>query len=129
LHSTSISWKKASDFRLHDDGASRCRSVIGFHLKNPLEGYRRLTFMMLDAGIVAVSPTSVWRVLGQAGLLSKWKSTPSKKGPRFEQPLAAHQHWHIDIHQHQRDVLLPRQRSIERTASSPRVDSRASSLS
>src|SRR5580704_9958702 len=27
--------------------------------------------MMLDADIVAVSPSSVWRVLGQAGLLSK----------------------------------------------------------
>ena len=24
-------------------------AIIGFHLKNPLEGYRRLTFMMLDA--------------------------------------------------------------------------------
>src|SRR5262249_7598027 len=42
------------------------------HLRNPLEGYRRLTFMMLDADIVAVSPSSVWRVLSQAGLLSKW---------------------------------------------------------
>ena len=68
-----------------------------FHLKNPLEGYRRLTFMMLDADIVAVSPTSVWRVLGQAGLLSKWNGKPSKKGTGFEQPLAAHQHWHIDV--------------------------------
>src|SRR5205085_6016965 len=48
------------------------QAIIGFHLKNPLEGYRRLTFMMLDTDIVAVSPTSVWRVLGQAGLLSKW---------------------------------------------------------
>ena len=36
-----------------------------FHLKNPLEGYRRLTFMMLDADIVAVSPASVWRVLSR----------------------------------------------------------------
>jgi hypothetical protein len=26
---------------------------IGFHLKNPLEGYLRLTFMMLDADVVA----------------------------------------------------------------------------
>ena len=25
------------------------QAIIGFHLKNPLEGYRRLTFMMLDA--------------------------------------------------------------------------------
>jgi putative transposase len=39
-------------------------SAYPLHLKNPLEGYRRLTFMMLDADIVAVSPTSVWRVLG-----------------------------------------------------------------
>jgi putative transposase len=68
-----------------------------FHLKNPLEGYRRLTFMMLDADIVAVSPTSVWRVLSQAGLLSKWNGKPSKKGTGFEQPLPAHQHWHIDV--------------------------------
>ena len=48
------------------------QAIIDFHLKNPLEGYRRLTFMMLDADIVAVSPSSVWRVLGQAGLLGKW---------------------------------------------------------
>jgi len=43
------------------------QAIIGFHLKNPLEGYRRLTFMMLDADVVAVSPTSVWRVLGRQG--------------------------------------------------------------
>ena len=30
------------------------QAIVGFHLKNPLEGYRRLTFMMLDADIVAV---------------------------------------------------------------------------
>ena len=53
--------------------------------------------MMLDADIVAVSPSSVWRVLGQAGLLSKWNGKPSKKGTGFEQPLAGHQHWHIDV--------------------------------
>ena len=73
------------------------QAIIGFHLKNPLMGYRRLTFMMLDADIVAVSPTSVWRVLGQTGLLSKSNGKPSKKGTGFEQPLAAHQHWHIDV--------------------------------
>ncbi|MBF8277621.1 MAG: yi5B, partial [Candidatus Brocadiaceae bacterium] len=39
----------------------------------PLEGYRRLTFMMLDANIVAVSPSSVYRVLVNAGLMREWK--------------------------------------------------------
>ena len=72
-------------------------AIIEFHLKNPLEGYRRLTFMMLDADVVAVSPASVWRVLKQAGLLSRWKSKPSRKGTGFEQPLRPHQHWHIDV--------------------------------
>jgi putative transposase len=73
------------------------QAIIDFHLKNPLEGYRRRTFMMLDADIVAVSPSSVWRVLGRAGLLSKWKGTQSKKGTGFEQPPRPHQHWHIDV--------------------------------
>jgi transposase InsO family protein len=72
-------------------------AIIDFHLKNPLEGYRRLTFMMLDADVVAVSPASVWRVLKQAGLLSRWKAKPSRKGTGFEQPLQPHQHWHIDV--------------------------------
>ena len=73
------------------------QAIVGFHRQNPLEGYRRLTFMMLDADIVAVSPSSVWRVLSQGGLLLKWNGKPSKKGTGFEQPLAAHQHWHIDV--------------------------------
>jgi len=47
--------------------------------------------------VVAVSPSSVWRVLGKAGLLSKWKGKPSKKGTGFEQPLQAHGHGHLDI--------------------------------
>ena len=62
-------------------------AIISFHGKNPLEGYRRLTFMMLDHDVVAVSPASVWRVLKQAGLLSRWKPKPPRKGIGFEQPL------------------------------------------
>ena len=69
-------------------------AIIGFQRKNPLEGYRRLTFMMLDADVVAVSPSSVWRVLQRAGLLSRWKRKPSRQGTGFEQPPHAHQHWH-----------------------------------
>jgi putative transposase len=47
-------------------------------VKNPLEGSGRLTYMMLDADIVAVSAASVWRVLNRAGLLQKWNGKPSK---------------------------------------------------
>ncbi len=73
------------------------QAMVAFHLKNPLEGYRRLTFMMLDRDVVAVSPASVWRVLSQDGLLNRWNGKPSRKGTGFEQPPGPHQHWHIDV--------------------------------
>jgi putative transposase len=73
------------------------QAIIKFYFKHPLEGYRRLTFMMLDRDIVAVSPSSVYRVLKQADLLRRWNSKPSRKGKGFAQPLRPHAHWHIDV--------------------------------
>lgn len=73
------------------------QAIINYYLDHPLEGYRRLTYMMMDDDIVAVSPSSVYRVLSNAGILSKWNRKPSKKGDGFEQPLKPHEHWHIDI--------------------------------
>ena len=35
--------------------------------------------------------------VGTGRALSKWNGKPSKKGTGFERPLAAHQHWHIDV--------------------------------
>ena len=72
-------------------------AIIDFHHENPLEGYRRLTFMMLDRDVVAASPSSVWRVLSQAGLLQRWNKKPSLKGTGFQQPLRPHEHWHVDV--------------------------------
>lgn len=71
--------------------------IIAFHHDHPLEGYRRLCFMMLDRTLVAVSPSSTWRVLSKAGLLSRWNKKLSKKGTGFVQPLLPHEHWHVDI--------------------------------
>ena len=73
------------------------QAIICFYQEHPNEGYRRLTFMMIDADIVAVSPSSVWRILSEAGLLCRWNRKPSLKGTGFIQPLLPHQHWHIDI--------------------------------
>ena len=42
------------------------QAILDFHERYPLEGYRRLTFMMLDDDVVAVSPASVYRVLKAA---------------------------------------------------------------
>ena len=72
-------------------------AIIAFHALYPLEGYRRLAYMMLDADVVAVSPSSVYRVLRAAGKLAPRGGKPSKKGQGFEQPLRPHEHWHIDV--------------------------------
>jgi len=73
------------------------QSIVAYYHDHPLDGYRRLTYMMMDDDIVAVSPSSVYRVLSRAGLLSRWNRKASKKGNGFQQPLKAHEHWHIDI--------------------------------
>jgi len=73
------------------------RAILGFQREYPLEGYRRLAFMMLDRDIVAVSPSSVYRVLKEAGAIRRWNRKPSKKGTGFVQPLRPHEHWHVDV--------------------------------
>ena len=73
------------------------KAIIDFHDKNPLEGYRRLCFMMLDEDVVAVSPSTVYRVLKAAGRLDRRSSSSSSKGQGFKQTEKPHQHWHIDI--------------------------------
>jgi len=72
-------------------------AIIAYWLGHRDDGYRRLTYMMMDEDIVAVSPSSVYRVLKRAGLPGRWNRAPSKKGTGFEQPSKPHEHWHTDI--------------------------------
>jgi len=73
------------------------RAILDFQREYPLEGYRRLTFMMLDRDVAATSPTSVYRVLKEAGRLQRWNRKPSKKGTGFVQPLSPHEPWHVEV--------------------------------
>lgn len=52
---------------------------------------------MLDADVVAVSPSSVYRVLQEAGLLGRHIPAASTKGSGFTPPSEPHAHWHIDV--------------------------------
>jgi transposase InsO family protein len=72
-------------------------AIIDYFDAHPLDGYRRLSFMMLDDDVVAVSPSTTFRVLRAAGRLDRFNGQPSKKGTGFVQPLGPHQHWHIDV--------------------------------
>jgi transposase InsO family protein len=73
-------------------------AIINYAKTHPNEGYRRLTYMMLDENVVAVSPSTTYRVLKAKGLLNIWNRTKkSTKGTGFIQPQKPHEHWHTDI--------------------------------
>ena len=72
-------------------------AIVDYFIDHPTDGYRRLTYMMMDEDRVAVSASTVYRVLSGAGLLGRRDVKKSKKGTGFDQPLKAHEHWHIDI--------------------------------
>lgn len=65
--------------------------------QHPLEGYRRLAYMMIDEDVVAASPSSVYRVLKLANFLMQQEGKSSKKGTGFDQPKDPHEHWHIEV--------------------------------
>lgn len=74
------------------------QAIIEFYLEHRLDGYRRVTYMMLDRDLAAVSPATTYRILSQAGLFRRWNERqPGIKGTGFVQPLKPHEHWHIDI--------------------------------
>ena len=64
--------------------------IVDFYQSHPDDGYRPVTYLMMDADIVAASPSSVYRVLSQAGALRRWEAKSSKKGKGFVPPQSAH---------------------------------------
>jgi putative transposase len=83
------------DYWVTDEEKKR---IVEFYRTHPLEGYRAVSYLMLDQDVVAVSPATTWRVLHNAGLLRRWnEGKKSLKGSGFRQPLKPHEHWHVDI--------------------------------
>ena len=99
-------WQKRKDMENQHNGSLpkshwllpwEIDAIIAYRRCHWEEGYRRLSYMMLDEDVVAVSPTSVYRVLKQAGLLARPWQHSNVKGKGFTQPTAPHQQWHLDI--------------------------------
>jgi putative transposase len=73
------------------------QAILDYEQEHPEDGYRRLTYMMLDGDVVAVSPSSVYRVLKAADRLGRRSGQTSNKGTGFVQATRSHQHWHMDV--------------------------------
>ena len=72
-------------------------AVVRYYQSHSQEGYRAMTYMMIDDDVAFMSCSSVYRILCEAGIMRSKGSKPSKKGTGFEQPLVAHEQWHTDI--------------------------------
>lgn len=88
-------WLLPEEYKAIIDYAKANKANDVFYIK---DGYRRLSYRMLDENIVAVSSSTVYRVLKEEGLLNIWNTEKrSSKGNGFIQPTAPHEHWHTDI--------------------------------
>jgi len=87
-------------------------TIERFYIEHGKQEYRRVTFMMLHRDVVAVSPSTVYRVLGDAGLLRRRNRVSTGRGKGFEQPESPHEHWleDVSVSQHPWGLLLPLQR-------------------
>lgn len=71
-------------------------AVLDYALAHPKDGYRRLTWQMIDADVAYLSPTSVYRLLRDADLLYRWKRSRSS-GQVPAKPVRPHERWHTDL--------------------------------
>ena len=71
-------------------------AVKAYALAHPKDGYRRLAWQMVDADVAYLSPSSVYRVLDEADLLSRWKRSTSS-GTAPAKPTRPHERWHTDL--------------------------------
>jgi hypothetical protein len=78
---------------LSEERTAICEYALGF----PKIGYRKLTWMMVDAGVACVGESTVYRVLSEADLLSRWKRSAASGGEYHFRPTAPNQQWHTDV--------------------------------
>jgi transposase InsO family protein len=74
------------------------QAIVAYALAHPEIRHRELAWRMVDEGICCVSPASVYRVLGEAGLVCRWKPKARPKGEgRSDRPSRPDALWETDI--------------------------------
>ena len=77
---------------------SEREAIIEYALEHPEIRHRELAWKMLDESVVAVSASSVYRVLREANLVCGWKAKPKVKGSgRDRKPSRPDEKWQTDI--------------------------------
>jgi putative transposase len=83
--------------RVYEVLAEERAAVCEFALRYPKIGYRKLTWMMVDAAVACVGESTVYRVLSEADLLARWKRSSVSDGEYHFRPNGPNQQWHTDV--------------------------------
>ena len=83
--------------RVYEILAEERAAICAFALQYPKIGYRKLTWMRVDGKVACVGESTVYRVLSDADLLSRWKRSQPSSGEYNFRPLAPNQQWHTDV--------------------------------
>ena len=76
--------------------AEEKEAVKQYALLHPKDGYRRLTWQMVDEDVAFMSASSVYRVLDEADMLYRWHR-PTHTGAVPPKPIRPNERWHTDI--------------------------------
>lgn len=72
-------------------------AVVDYALQHPQDGYKRLTWMMVDENVAYLSPSSVYKLLSEKDLLYRYKRSDQSPGTYNFKPQQPHDQWHVDI--------------------------------
>ncbi len=72
-------------------------AVVAYAKIRPRDGYRRLTWMMVDEDVVYLAPSTVYRILDKHDLLYRWKRPEPGQGRRVAEASYPNEVWHIDL--------------------------------
>ncbi|RLC63226.1 MAG: IS3 family transposase [Chloroflexi bacterium] len=72
-------------------------AAVAYAEAHPREGYRRLTWMMVDEDVVYLTPSTVYRILDRYDLLYRWKRPEPGQGRRVPEASYPDEVWHVDL--------------------------------
>jgi putative transposase len=74
------------------------QAVIDYRRHHREVGYRKLTWMMNDEEVAAISESSVYQLLSRHNLLGPWRKESSDAEKEYRhKPTRVHEHWHTDL--------------------------------
>jgi putative transposase len=82
---------------VHAVTAEERAAVVAFKRKHPELRHRALAWTMVDEDVAYLSPSTVYRILKEAGLVSAWELKERGKGKVPTRPMQPNRLWQTDI--------------------------------